>query len=331
MTARDSLRARFLAAHGWNGASSRHLAGDASFRRYYRLERGDDRAIVMDAPPPDEDVGRFLAAGAWLAGAGVTTPSVYARDPSNGFLLIEDLGDGVIGPSIDGGADPVPFLERAVDVLLHWHQRSAPLGLTPFDDALRIERALLLVDWYYPAVAGEPLGAEARARYERIWRDLLASSRYGDPVFVHRDYFADNLIWLPERAGLAQLGVIDFQDGGAGPPAYDLMALTQDARRDIAPSVREALVARYLAGRPDLDPACFRLSLDVLAAQRHCRVIGLFTRLACRDGKPGYLDHIPRLWRYLDTLLAEPALAPLAGWLEEHLPSGRRIIPSLRR
>lgn len=125
MTARDSLRARFLAAHGWNGASSRHLAGDASFRRYYRLERGDDRAIVMDAPAGRGC--RTVSRGRSLAGgAGVTTPSVYARDPSNGFLLIEDLGDGVIGPSIDGGADPVPFLERAVDVLLHWHQRSAP-------------------------------------------------------------------------------------------------------------------------------------------------------------------------------------------------------------
>ncbi|WGF89815.1 aminoglycoside phosphotransferase family protein [Marinivivus vitaminiproducens] len=327
MTDRDVLRARFVADQGWGDAVSRHLAGDASFRRYFRLDRQGATTVVMDAPPPNESVERFLAAGAWLAAAGATTPEVHAADVANGFLLLEDLGDGQVGARIDRGADPAPYLERAVDLLLHLHRHPAPDGLTPFDDDLRIERVLLLADWYAPAVLGAPLPDEARARYEALWRALLADSRYGRPVFVHRDFFADNLVWLPEREGLAQLGVIDFQDGGAGPPAYDLMALGQDARRDTDPALGDALVARYLAGRPDLDPARFRTSLTVLAAQRHCRVIGLFTRLAVRDGKPWYLDHIPRLWRYLDGLLQEPVLAPIARWLDTYLPPGRRIIP----
>jgi hypothetical protein len=325
---------RFLADAGWSEAARAPLAGDASFRRYLRLDRGGARAILMDAPPPNEDVRPFAAVAEMLMSLDLSPPRILARDEAAGLLLLEDLGDTTMARALDEGrADASALYALATDTLaaLHraWAARPAAIGdtLPPYDDARLVGReAMLLPDWYAPAV-GIALDAAARADYVAAWREALTPA-YGLPqTLVLRDYFPDNLMYLPERAGVRACGLLDFQDAVLGPCAYDLMSLLQDARRDVPEAIEETMLRRYLDARPDLDPAAFRAGYTVLAAQRHAKVIGIFTRLAHRDGKPGYLVHMPRLWRLMDRALSHPALAPVAVWFDRHMPARTRTIP----
>ncbi len=167
----------------------------------------------------------------------------------------------------------------------------------------------------------------ARAEYLEIWRRLLDHAHQTPPVLVLRDYHVDNLMLLEDRDGLAACGLLDFQDAVAGPRAYDLVSLLEDARRDIPPALVSDMKARYLAAFPGLDREIFEASYAVLGAQRHAKVIGIFTRLCRRDGKPDYLQHIPRLWRLLENGLEHPALGPMRDWFDRHVPPEMRGIP----
>ena len=318
--------AAFLDAAGWGGATRRPLAGDASFRRYERLERGAARAVLMDAPPP-EDVRPFRAVADWLAAQGYGAPRIFAADDEAGLLLLEDLGDSTYSRALDGGADPAPLYAAATDLLADLHRRPPPPGLAPYDEAALLAEADLLLDWFLPA-RGAPPGAAARAAFHAAWRAVLPAAAVGAPVTVLRDYHADNLMWLPHRAGLARVGLLDFQDALAGSPAYDLVSLLEDARRDVPAALAEAMRARYLAAMPDVDPAAFRAACDVLGAQRNAKIVGIFTRLWKRDGKAGYLALVPRVWRLLEGGLARPALAPVRAWFDEHVPPALRGAPA---
>ena len=317
--------ARFLDAAGWGGASRKPLAGDASFRRYERLERGGERAVLMDAPPP-EDVRPFRAVARYLAARGYSAPRIRAADAEAGLLLLEDLGDATYTRALDGGAAPEPLYAAAVDVLVDLHRGAPPPGLAPYDEATCLAEAELLVDWFLPA-AGAPADDAARADYRAAWRAALPSPS-GAQVTVLRDYHADNLMWLPERPGLARVGLLDFQDALAGHPAYDLVSLLEDARRDVPEALAEAMIARYLAAMPDTDPLAFRAACDALGAQRNAKIVGIFTRLWKRDGKPGYLALIPRVWRLLESDLARPGLGAARAWFDKHVPPGLRRAPA---
>ena len=315
----------FLDSAGWGGAARRPLAGDASFRRYERLTLGPRRALLMDAPPPRNDVRPFRAIARHLAAHGYSAPGMLAGDEETGLLLIEDFGDRTFTRVLDGGADPALLYAAAVDVLADLHRRPAPPGLAPYDEATYLAEADLLVDWFLPAM-GVP-GAAPRAGWHAAWRAVLPTAAVGPPVLVLRDYHADNLMWLPGRAGLARVGLLDFQDALAGSPAYDLASLLEDARRDVPPALAEAMIAHYLASMPELEPRAFRAALAVLAAQRNTKIVGIFTRLWKRDGKPGYLRLIPRVWRLLEGDLAHPALAPVRAWFDSRVPPALRRAP----
>jgi hypothetical protein len=332
MAERDAEIARFLDTNGWGEARRAPLAGDASFRRYIRLTDGARRAILMDGPPPRENVRSWIAVARHLGGLGFSAPRVFAADTDAGLALIEDFGDDTYTRLLDGGADERTLLALAVDVLIALHriprERAIPPSLPPYDDRRLFEEAGLLVEWYAPAVMAE-LPEAAVSGYFDLWRQLLPVARAVPETLVLRDFHVDNLMGLAGREGTDACGLLDFQDAVSGPVSYDLISLLEDARRDFQPGLADEMMDRYLAAFPDLDPGVFAASTAILAAQRNAKIIGIFTRLARRDAKPAYLVHIPRVWRLLEGDLAHPVLAPMQDWFADHFPAAVRRIPDV--
>ena len=333
MSARAADIADFLARAGWGDSERRPLPGDASFRRYERLVRGPRTAMLMDAPPPKEDVRPFLAVARWLHGRGFSAPAVLAADETRGLLVIEDLGDATYTRELARGADEAVLYAQAIDALVTLHRRAdAPAApVPPYDDARLLAEAALLLDWFLPAMTGGPVAPAARAAYEDAWRRAFAVARRVPDTLVLRDYHVDNLMVVAGRAGTAACGLLDFQDAVIGPVSYDLVSLLEDARRDVPPGIVAATRARYLAAFPALDPAALDASYAVLGAQRNAKIVGIFTRLDRRDGKPRYLTHIPRVWRLLEGDLRHPALAELRAWFDAHVPQALRRAPEAAR
>ena len=328
---RHVAMADFLAVEGWAGVDPVRLAGDASFRTYYRLTDGDRRAVLMDAPPPLEDVRPYVDVAKLLRRLGLSAPEVHAEDPERGFLLIEDFGDDTYTRLLAGGADETALYELAIDTLVALQRAVAASGmptLPAYDEARLLAEAALLTDWYAPAVLGAKLPDAVREDYLARWTLVLPAAASPGPTLVLRDYHVDNLMLLPGRPGVLGCGLLDFQDAVSGPASYDLVSLLEDARRDVPPELRDAMTERYVAAFPGLDRAAFGRSAAILAAQRNCKIIGIFTRLWRRDGKPAYLPHISRVWRLLqDDVRREPALRPVAEWLDRHLPAPVRQAP----
>jgi len=329
--AREAAIAGFLSTAGWRDAVPAPLAADASFRRYFRLVDNGRRAVLMDAPPPHEDVRPYVAVAGMLRGHGLSAPAIFAEDSELGMLLIEDFGDDTYTRLLARGADETQLYTLAIDTLVALQRAvSAPPALPPYDEEALLREVALLIEWYVPAVLGTPLSSELCEEYLTLWREVLPFVETGAPTLVLRDYHVDNLMRLEGRGGVQGCGLLDFQDALAGPASYDLVSLLEDARRDVPAALREAMTERYLGAFPALDRAQFRRAAAILAAQRNAKIIGIFTRLWRRDGKPQYLAHIPRVWRLLEADLREPALHKLALWLDRHLPRAVRRIPDRR-
>ncbi|RZM33509.1 MAG: aminoglycoside phosphotransferase [Sphingomonas sp.] len=314
--------AAFLDAHGWGGAQILPVAGDASFRRYFRAIEAGRQAILMDAPPPYEDPRPFIAVAEWLVERDFAAPAILACDLDQGLVLIEDFGDDRLREAVDASPDEeLSLYAPAIDLLVRL--RAEPAGpVPPYDRAVLKREAGLFVEWYCPAVGIEPDLAGWDAAWESVFDHAIAET----PVTVLRDYHAEDLMLVgPERS----LGLLDFQDALAGHPAYDLVSLLQDARRTVDPAVEAAMLARYLAAAdagPETDDA-FMNAYHVLGAQRNAKILGIFTRLWKRDGKPHYATMCPRVWTYLDRDLAQPVMAPVAAWFAANVPPELRGDP----
>ena len=308
--------ADFLDSAGWSGAAISPLAGDASFRRYFRVTRGEERAVLMDAPPPHEDPRPFLAVGGWLAERGFGAPAILASDLAQGLVLLEDFGDARMREVVD--AEPgreEALYGAAVDVLVGL--RAHPAGpFAPYGSEVLHREADLLTEWYCPAVGLEIDRDGYRAAWDAVFDHALA----GEPVTVLRDYHAENLMLVGDG-----LGLLDFQDALAGHPAYDLVSLLQDARRDVAPALEAAMLARYVEATGPAEG--FMRAYHVLGAQRNAKIVGIFTRLWKRDGKPRYPTLCPRVWAYLERDLAQPVLEPVRRWFDENIPTAKRGDP----
>ncbi len=353
----------FLAASGWSSATRAPLPGDASTRRYVRLAMNGRRAMLMDQPQtaetpaapanatPDErralgynaiarlagaDCGRFVAAAKYLRQRGLSAPEIYAAEPAQGFVIIEDLGDALYADVVDAGNE-VGLYRAAVDVLAVLHADTAPSLLPPdkafyaYDETALLAEIDLLTDWFMPVALGRKASDDEVSEHRALWRAVLSNARKPRSVFVHRDYHAQNLLWLPDRAGVAKVGLIDFQDAVAGTKAYDLISLIEDARRDVAPDIAESTTKHYLDAMRDqgtpLDEAEFRAQMAVMAAQRNAKIAGIFARLYKRDGKPRYLNYLPRVWGYLNSDLEHPAMAGLKAWYDRAIPREKRGAP----
>jgi aminoglycoside/choline kinase family phosphotransferase len=314
----------FLQSAGYAAARLLPLPSDASHRRYARLQGGPYPALLMDAPPP-EDVRPFIAVQRHIAAIGLSAPAIIAADEAQGFLLLEDFGDATHAALLDAAADPLPLYLEAAETLAALHGAAPPATLPAWGSGqMARATAATFLDWWWPATFGTPADADTRAHLDAALHAML------DPVaqagcFVHRDYFPSNFLRLPDRPGPRRTGLIDFQDAALGSPAYDLISLVEDARRDVDPAVRAAAITRYLEVRADLRRDSFEAAMAACAAQRHLRVAALWVRLARRDSKPAYLVHGPRCWRLLGDALRHPATRPLREFLDA------RIAPALRR
>jgi aminoglycoside/choline kinase family phosphotransferase len=312
----------FLAASGWAGAEILPLAGDASFRRYFRVVDGNRSAVLMDAPPPHEDPRPFVDVAEWLASVGLTAPQILARDLDKGLLLLGDFGDWRLREFLD--EDPsreLELYELATDVLIHLHRHAPMPGLKPHGLDQWIDELKLFTDWYCPAV-----GADVNAdSYLAAWTEVLGPVAADglSPVTVLRDYHAENVMLVEGREGVAHFGLLDFQDALAGHPAYDLASVLEDARRDVAAEIERAMIDRYVAASGHGD--ALERAYWALAAQRNTRILGVFTRLWKRDNKPHYRQFQPRMWGLLERDLAQPHLEPVRVWFDANVaPEYRR-------
>ena len=351
----------FLRDAGWGAANVAPLSGDASTRRYARLMLNDRSAMLMDQPqnaeapqcPPGAtpeqrrvlgynaiarlaggDCRRFIATAEFLRSKGLSAPRIYAADIANGFVLIEDLGDDLYATVLAGDGDEYGLYAAAIDALVQLHRDDAPQTLAygkplyAYDETALLAETDLLTEWFIPVAVGRTVSEDERLELRELWRNTLQSALASPCVFVHRDYHAQNLFWLPEREGAARVGMIDFQDAVAGTNTYDLISLLEDARRDVAPELAEAITERYLANMQQsgamLDEEHYRAEAAIMAAQRNAKIVGIFARLYKRDKKPRYLSFLPRVWRYLSRDLEHPALAGVKDWYDRRIPADRR-------
>lgn len=319
--------AAFLALAGWENARISPLAGDASFRRYFRVDATKSgapvHAVLMDAPPPNEDTRPFMYMTHWLRGAGFAAPEIFAADEGQGFLLIEDFGDRVVAPELAAGrADEIATYGQAIDILVALHRSGAPDGLPGYGREILLREAMLLPEWYGPAAGLDVDGEAYVAAWDAVWQSTLHQTN-ARPVVTLRDYHAENLLLL-DRTGIQSLGLLDFQDALAGHPAYDLVSLLQDARRTVSPELENRMIDRYVAAMGVEDAAGFRASYEILGAQRNSKILGIFVRLRDRDGRTGYVERLPRVWTCLERNLAHPALAPVRAWFDTNIPPSQR-------
>lgn len=329
-TDRHALIDQFLHRSGYGDAVRDPLKGDASFRRYERIRRANEIKILMDAPPPKEDVRPFITVTHLLRAQQLSAPEILAKDEDQGFLLLEELGDQSYTIMLQ--REPQRELElyrHAVEVLVALYhaqeQMVAQLGIAiePYDHATLLREANLVVEWFLPQVVGLAKAAELKASYVSTWEAILRATPLRTNCAVLRDYHADNLMWLPERSGIQKVGLLDYQDARMGDPAYDLVSFLEDIRRNVAPETIESLLDFYIS-ETGQDNAEFMTRYSVLGAQRNSKIVGIFTRLCVRDNKPHYLNWLPSVWRWLEYDLSQPALAPLKAWFDEHVPESAR-------
>jgi len=303
----------FLGQAGWGGADVQPLPGDASFRRYFRIVNGSKSAMLMDAPPPHEDPGEFLRVSGWLIEHGHRAPAIFAEQRDRGLVLLEDFGSDRMRDWLDHHPEEEEATYRkAIDALVELH-RSPPGPFSPYDMTAYQREAGLLPEWFAPAAGF----AVDTAGYEAAWKEVLAPllPRQQPGVTVLRDYHAENIMLLAN----GEQGLIDYQDALVGHRAYDLVSLLQDARRDVSPELERAMLDHY-AAQADADPE-FEADYARLGAQRNAKIVGIFARLWKRDGKPRYLDFIPRVWEAMERDLAHPALAAVARWFDANVPT----------
>ncbi len=313
--------AEFLNQHGWGDAILSPVAGDASFRRYFRVRDGDRRAILMDAPPPHEDPRPFISIAEYLKDSGFAAPGIFARDLTRGLVLLEDFGDQRMREHLDyHPEDEDAIYRQAVDLLRALHQVPAA-SLPAYDQAQYLREANLLTEWYCPT---QRLDVDVES-FEAGWREILQPvvNAQNPPVTVMRDYHAENIMLLEDGG----FGLLDFQDALIGHPAYDLVSMLQDARRDVTDELEARMLAHYLTDHGKDEAEEFRSHYAILGAQRNTKIIGIFTRLSVRDGKQRYLDFLPRMWRLLEKDLQHPALEPITNWFDRNIPDEVRHRP----
>ena len=312
----------FLKSAGWGNADRVILAGDASNRSYDRLhDKSLGTAVLMHAPPEKgEDTAPFVKITQWLTKYGLSAPRIIASDPQNGLLLLEDFGDDLFTRLCAADASlEVPLYEAAVDALLELNDKKPPKDLMPYDASTYLREAKLLTEWYLPAVTGQPVSKESLAEFSTLITEACGSILNEVYVTVLRDYHSENLIWLPDRKGVARIGMLDYQDALIGHPAYDLVSLLEDARRDTTLELQRTMLDRYIAAS-GLDKTAFETAYNVLGAQRNIKIIGIFARLCLRDKKKDYLKFMPRVWAHLQRDLSDPTLEDLRNWIARNVP-----------
>lgn len=351
MDNREATKRRFLTGSGFGDAERHPLPGDASTRRYERLLKGGRSFMLMDQPPALETqpcgrfetpaertesgynamarlaAGRieaFVAAANYLRAQGLSAPEIYEVDAANGLLISEDLGDDLFAALIAKGQDETPLYMSAIEAQAQLHELTPPnvldgdWPLLTYDDLALKTGAGLFVEWYPRYAGGQGLSDTALDEWEALWSPLRQRAEAGATVFIHRDYHAENLLWLPEREGVARVGMIDFQDALRSHPSWDLLSLLQDARRDVSPELERAALDHYFSLRPGVDREAFMRDYNALATLNEARILGIFARLVVHYHKPRYEIFIPRMWGHLARNLKAPGMEGLNEWFHRY-------------
>ncbi len=300
----------------WKTAACEPLTGDASVRKYFRLRGEQQTAILMDASQVPDSVAPFIRIASQLRKIGLSAPKLYLQDKAKSLLLLEDFGDDTFAKLLKQPESAEKLFTLATDVLiaLHRQPQAAPEKLRAYHPEKMLEDIELFVQWRTPNVT-----ALEKEDFRAAWRAVLPQAHHVPSSLLLRDYHVANLMLLPDRDGIRQVGLLDFQDAYRGPVTYDLVSLLEDARRDVPEALQKKLLVRYLAAFPALDREIFETSLAILAAQRHTRVLGIFERLARHEGKLDYRRlHSPRVERLLQKALRHPMLADVKNWMDRH-------------
>lgn len=310
---REELLNHFLQQQGLENEKPIALPCDASPRRYFSLSH----CLVMDAAPLHEDTRTFENITNLLDDMSLTVPKIYAGDHENGFLLIENFGDLSYRRALDNGYKEPLIYEEVINALAHLHKEMPEnkAKLLTYDFELFLDRACLFTEWY-----DVPLSKDAKDDFVGLWTEAYRNQPKIPQRLILRDVMMDNLFWLPERHGHQRCGFIDYQDARWGPVTYDLVSLLEDARHDVSPAFAKDMLRVYFTHFPKLSQEDFMASYSLWGAQRSTRILGLFSRLAKRDGKTHYLNHIPRIWAYLERDLNHPSLKSLKAWFKRIQP-----------
>jgi len=310
----EDHRQMFLKKHGWEIMHS--VGQDSSIRRYFRVSKGSQNAILMETVPdgsthatPGHSLDDFIRIASWLRDIGLKAPEIYEQDLKNGYLLLEDLGDLCFRDALDSGEDASMLYGLARDILDHIAAQNCSLDLPDYYDAHVHRRHRRIVDWFIPLMRGTPNEEGLVEEYLTVWRGIESSAPPVRQGFLHIDFHAQNLMWLPSETGLKRCGILDFQGAMLGPRPYDLGNILEDARRDVPAEVKSHILDQLSEDE--------RIWFRILATQFHCRVIGQFIKQAVIDENPAYLKHVPRLQNYLANGPKDPILTPLARWFTQ--------------
>lgn len=330
MSVRENLKKDFLKKNKLGKAERVIVSADASFRSYERIISEKKSFILMDAPPAKEDIKPFINIDNYLRRRGFSAPEIYSKDEKNGFMLLEDLGDDSFTRVLAGKSplsdkyNEYDLYSAAIDVLIQLDRSTLPQKTPDYDYELLKKECRLFIDWFLPNIGFDGDIQKSSDEYLEIWDELLNIKKVHDDVIVLRDYHADNLMWIPERVGVERVGLLDFQDAVIGSPVYDIVSLLEDARRDVTEETVKSVIKRYLDSRKTIHQEDFFAVYSTLAAQRNCKIIGIFARLAIRDNKPKYISYMPRVWKHLENDLKHPALKNLKAWMNKIVPSTKR-------
>jgi aminoglycoside/choline kinase family phosphotransferase len=321
ISTRETERHAFLKHHA---KALIALPADASKRQYFRYDGG----LLMDAPHP-ENPSQFFRIANYLKSLGLSAPSILDHDLSQGFLALEDFGDATYTRLLQAGENPYPLYELAVDALIVLHQEAlnCPDFIEPYTMELLLREMEIFTDWYLIHTKGIELSNFEKQAYCDLWATVFEKALDIPHSLVLRDYHVDNLMRLEDRPGVQACGLLDFQDARWGPIVYDLVSLVEDERLDLEPALVKHCWQRYLCAFPHINEEILRTSGCILAAGRHTKNIGIFTRLAVRDGKPHYLNHLPRMWRLLENCLNHPNLHELKAWFDNYVGTSKPDAP----
>jgi hypothetical protein len=315
---KEQLIDNLLKQNHINNYQIQKIAGDASFRHYYRIKQDHKSFIIMDAPPPQEDIEPFCKIADFLLKNNFSAPKIFAKDKNAGLLLLEDFGDTSYRKAMEQKpSDEINLYTNSVDLLINLAQINPPNNLAIHDHQLLLEEVMLFVDWYLPKVALKRISTQQINEFQHIWLGLF--SKLSPPKnLVLRDYHSDNLMLLDNKKSIQKVGLLDFQDAIIGYAAYDLVSLLEDARRDVSINIWQKMLKHYL-NHSNCDEDQFMIDCQILSLQRNIKIIGIFSRLFARDGKKSYLNFLPRVFGYINKRLQNKHLTPIKNFLEQNI------------
>ncbi|WP_010298819.1 aminoglycoside phosphotransferase family protein [Candidatus Odyssella thessalonicensis] len=323
----SSLRA-LLAEHGFSHATISFLAGDASPRKYFRLQQDKGTAVLMDTPVSQRPE-QFVRIANLLREQGFSTPQIIGQNIKDGYLLLEDLKDATFTKVIKADTQQMPRLyELATTTLITLIQAFPfkPDDLEDYSEQQFLEGILLFTHWCFPACHGYSLKAAAQQEFKDLWSQIFKELDSLPKTVMLRDFHVDNLIHLEERSGIQACGLLDFQDAQWGPMVYDFMSLIDDVRITLPSPIEDACWTSYSQAFPMFKKGTRERALaHMMSTSRLLRILGVFTRLARQDGKRHYLNYMPRVWELLDKNLRLPELSQLHNWFTKYV-SKREVL-----